>query len=304
MTRLPSTPESSIDAMCRAFMRGSVRSPRTIRFYRETCRIVANVLREGGRPALPWKIGEEDVVWLLRDLSARGLAVQTRKGYFSALRTWLRFYDNRSVDGMEVRWPADARPNVDWLTLDQARDLLAAPKTPTEALVVHCELCLGMRRVEVLRLKPSSFSGGFVEILGKGPQGGKPRRMPYHRDTAAVLAAYLRHRASLVETARAACPGEPVPDDLLVWSRGPRLCAYAGKGTGIDRMLKGLGARIGVPTVSNHTLRRTFGRTMFRSGVEPAVIAKMLGHSSIEQTLRYIGVDGDDMDAAMKIFKL
>ena len=83
-----------------------------------------------------------------------------------------------------------------------------------------------------------------------------------------------------------------------------RLRAYAGKGTGIDRMLKGLGARIGVPTVSNHTLRRTFGRTMFRSGVEPAVIAKMLGHSSIEQTLRYIGVDGDDMDAAMKIFKL
>lgn len=49
MTRLPSSPESSIDAMCRAFMRGSVRSPRTIRFYRETCRIVANVLREGGR---------------------------------------------------------------------------------------------------------------------------------------------------------------------------------------------------------------------------------------------------------------
>lgn len=46
MTRLPSSPESSIDAMCRAFMRGSVRSPRTIRFYRETCRIVANVLRE------------------------------------------------------------------------------------------------------------------------------------------------------------------------------------------------------------------------------------------------------------------
>ena len=36
----------------------------------------------------------------------------------------------------------------------------------------------------------------------------------------------------------------------------------------------------------------------------PTVIAKMLGHSSIEQTLRYIGVDGDDMDAAMKIFKL
>lgn len=75
------------------------------------------------------------------------------------------------------------------------------------------------------------------------------------------------------------------------------------KGSGIDEMLKPLGEQIGVK-FSNHTLRRTFGRTMYRSGVEVATISKMMGHESIDQTLKYIGVDLDDMNSAMAAFAL
>lgn len=75
------------------------------------------------------------------------------------------------------------RPDVDWLTL---------PMSPVQQLIVHCELCLGMRRVEVLWLKTDSFVGDYVDILGKGHQSGKPRRIPYHYDIAAVLDRYMR----------------------------------------------------------------------------------------------------------------
>ncbi len=71
----------------------------------------------------------------------------------------------------------------------------------------------------------------------------------------------------------------------------------------LDEMLKPLGEQIGVK-FSNHTLRRTFGRTMYRSSVEVATISKMMGHESIDQTLKYIGVDLDDMCSAMKAFAL
>ena len=54
----------------------------------------------------------------------------------------------------------------------------------------------------------------------------------------------------------------------------------------------------------NHTLRRTFGRTMYRSGVEVATISKMMGHESIDQTLKYIGVGLDDMSSAIQAFAL
>ena len=40
---------------------------------------------------------------------------------------------------------------------------------------------------------------------------------------------------------------------------------------------------------------------MYRAGVEVATIAKILGHESTEVTLKYIGVDLDDMRGAMAI---
>ena len=285
---------SSVECMIREFKAKSWRAPRTLRFYRDE--------RPFKEPDLQ-AITEEDVKWLLDDYIKRNLTVSTRRGYISALRTWTEYYDNDVVRRMKIRWPADMRPNVDWITQAQAKELLAIPKTPAQDLVVHCELCLGMRRVEILRLRPDSFRGSHVEILGKGSQGGKPRSMPYHRDTDRVVDRYLRYRKALIETVRMQRPKAVVPESLMIWARGSKLHEYGVKGSGIDEMLKPLGEEIGV-RFSNHTLRRTFGRTMYRSGVEVATISKMMGHESIDQTLKYIGVDLDDMNSAMQTFSL
>ena len=294
---------SSVECMIREFKAKSWRAPRTLRFYRDELSTIIRTLERGGRHTFPWDITEEDVKWLLDDYIKRNLTVSTRRGYISALRTWTEYYDNDVVRRMKIRWPADMRPNVDWITQAQAKELLAIPKTPAQDLVVHCELCLGMRRVEILRLRPDSFRGSHVEILGKGSQGGKPRSMPYHRDTDRVVDRYLRYRKALIETVRMQRPNAVVPESLMIWARGSKLHEYGVKGSGIDEMLKPLGEEIGVK-FSNHTLRRTFGRTMYRSGVEVATISKMMGHESIDQTLKYIGVDLDDMNSAMQTFAL
>lgn len=303
MSRRPATPMSSVECMIREFKAKSWRAPRTLRFYHDELSTIIRTLERGGRHTFPWDITEEDVKWLLDDYIKRNLTVSTRRGYISALRTWTEYYDNDVVRRMKIRWPADMRPNVDWITQAQAKELLAIPKTPAQDLVVHCELCLGMRRVEILRLRPDSFRGSHVEILGKGSQGGKPRSMPYHRDTDRVVDRYLRYRKALIETVRMQRPNAVVPESLMIWARGSKLHEYGVKGSGIDEMLKPLGEEIGV-RFSNHTLRRTFGRTMYRSGVEVATISKMMGHESIDQTLKYIGVDLDDMNSAMQTFSL
>ena len=303
MSRRPATPMSSVECMIREFKAKSWRAPRTLRFYRDELSTIIRTLERGGRHTFPWDITEEDVKWLLDDYIKRNLTVSTRRGYISALRTWTEYYDNDVVRRMKIRWPADMRPNVDWITQAQAKELLAIPKTPAQDLVVHCELCLGMRRVEILRLRPDSFRGSHVEILGKGSQGGKPRSMPYHRDTDRVVDRYLRYRKALIEAVRMQRPSAVVPESLMIWARGSKLHEYGVKGSGIDEMLKPLGEEIGVK-FSNHTLRRTFGRTMYRSGVEVATISKMMGHESIDQTLKYIGVDLDDMNSAMQTFSL
>lgn len=303
MTEETVTPLSTVEAMCRDFEGTSWRSPRTIRFYREELATIIRRMEEGGHAKLPQDITAEDVKWLLDLMAEYHLTVSTRKGYISALRTWTRYYGNNVVSEMQIRWPVDTRPNADWLTVEQAKELLELEKDPSQDFVVHCELCLGMRRVEVLRLRPESFHEDHVEILGKGSMGGKPRIMPYHRDTMRVYSRYMEYRNAAIALVRTHRADVEVPESMMLYARGMTLKTYTSKGTGIDAMLKGLADQLGVH-FSNHTLRRTFGREMFRCGVEVATIAKMMGHESTETTLKYIGVDLDDMSEAMKAFAL
>jgi len=270
-----------------------------------------DLLTANNRNDMPWKIDASDIKFLLDKFTEKGFTVSTRRGYMAAIRKWTTHYGNNIVKDMKIRWPADMRPNADWLTTHQAEKLITLPKSPMQELIVHCELCLGMRRIEVLRLKPNSFSGTYVDVLGKGMQGGKPRRVPYHRDTENVLRRYVNYRDALINLARSQFPvSTKVPETLLMWSRGNRLYEYSKKGVSIDAQLKSLGPDIGYRDISNHTLRRTFGREMYRSLSKESgdlclpVIAKIMGHDSLEQCMKYLGLDMDDMTRAMNKFAL
>lgn len=93
-------------------------------------------------------------------------------------------------------------------------------------------------------------------------------------------------------------------DHLLVYYRAGKLHQYEEiKGRAIDDRINQLANRAGFE-FSNHTLRRTFGRELYRSGVEIVVIAVIYGHTSTTQTLKYLGLNRDDMAAAMDIFRL
>lgn len=277
-------------------------APRTISFYRETVHAVLVFMEAHGLPTLPHQI-DADAVNLLLDCMAReGLAIATRKGYISALKKYLAAFGNHSMEAVSVRFPHDMRPKVDWLTTEQARRLLSCQMTVLQRTVVHCELCLGLRRVEVIRLQVDDIHGseGYITVRGKGPQGGKPRAVPFTKDTAAVLGSATAWRMELIES----CPDVPavdVPGNLILWRKAGRLFAYSEEGYGLDKAVtnplsKMLGFRF-----SNHTLRRTFGRAMYRADVPVPTIAKILGHESTEVTLRYIGVDLDDMRSAMAV---
>lgn len=280
-----------------------MKAPRTVRHYREHCYTVARVLQEAGYSAYPWEITPETVTWLIGDYERRNMSIAAKKNYIHALRVWTEHYNNYVIRDMKIRWPHDTRPRADWLTHDQAIALLQLPKNPAADLIVHCELCLGMRRVEVMRLKPASFAESYVEILGKGSMGGKIRLMPYHRDTVRVYHRYMTWRREQIATAKTISSTAEAPDDLLIYRQRGNLKTYGEKGSGIDKILERLSDKLGF-AFTNHTLRRTFGRTMYRSGVAPATISKMLGHESIDMTLRYIGVDLDDMNAAMEVYSL
>ena len=306
MPPYPLTPAAAIAKMCKDLKSESTLSDRTVNNYVSMMNTIIALFEKNGRHVLPQEIDRSDVKWLLEYHQSKNHTVQTKRGYISALRKYTSHYGNSVIKDMRIRWPVDMRPNADWLTTGQAKSLLALHKTPIQDVLVHCELCLGMRRVEVLRLRPDSFSGTYVDVLGKGPQGGKPRRIPYHRDTRRMYDRWMNHRDMIIKLARSQYPvSTNVPDLFLIWSRGNRLYPYSLKGESVDRHLKDLAHKIECPGMSHHTLRRTFGREMYRSSPDRVpTIAKIMGHDSVDQCLKYLGIELDDMTAVMGAYSL
>lgn len=293
---------SALDMFAKDLANDTTLAPRTVTFYRETVHAVLRYMEEHHMHIRPDHIDVHDLKKLLDCMARDQLAIATRKGYLSGLKKFLTHFGNNSFNQISYKLPNDSRPKVDWLTSEQAIRLLNAEKTPIQTIVVHLELCLGMRRVEVCRLRACDVyqEDGYLTVRGKGPQGGKPRCIPYAKDTRAVMSLALNRRTEQIREALARHPVQTVPDNLVLWSKGGWVHAYSEEGYGIDKVVSDpLTEKLGFH-FSNHTLRRTFGRMMYRAGVEVATIAKILGHESTEVTLRYIGIDLDDMKNAMQ----
>ena len=276
-------------------------SPRTITFYREQCGLVLKVLSEIDPVADPSNMDVDTLKALVHYMRGR-YAVSTQKDYLIALKRMCELNDNNVFAKYRVMFPTDTRPNVDWLTFEQASELLSAWKMPIDEMIVVLELLHGLRRVEVIRLRLQDihFDGGYIEVRGKGRAGGKLRSVPMHPDFKRTFERWMEERDSMLAKADLG----PQCDNLLVYLRGGRLRQYEEiKGRAIDGHLDELSNRLGIE-FSNHTLRRTFGRELHRSGVSIVVIAAILGHTSTTQTMKYLGLELDDMTAAMKQLRL
>ncbi|CCG47510.1 integrase family protein (plasmid) [Halobacillus halophilus DSM 2266] len=64
------------------------------------------------------------------------------------------------------------------------------------------------------------------------------------------------------------------------------------------RILAAAAERAGLDyPVSSHSLRKTFGYHAYNNGVDLTLLMKIFNHSSQEITLRYIGIQREDIDA-------
>lgn len=305
MSKYPVSIDNCIEKLCKSLETDELLAPRTVRYYREQCHCAFNILTERREDVLPYNLDRQDILWFKKAMDEESYAVATQKGYMQATRRIAEYYGNYEVKKVKIRYSYDTRPNADWLTYDQAKQLMDCIKTLNQEVIINCELGMGFRRCEVVRLRPCDINHDNITVIGKGPVGGKLRTVPFHPRTAKILDRYKEYRNSLISSAQ--CQKRlpiSVPDNLLVYSRGNSIFSYSSERmTGIDAQIVKLSEELGFH-FTNHTLRRTFGRTMFHSGVPVPTIAKLLGHESTEQTLKYIGINLDDMQSAMQLFRL
>ncbi|NLT36707.1 MAG: site-specific integrase [Methanomassiliicoccus sp.] len=264
------------------------RPEQTIKGYRWMIKKVNRALTEAGYDPYPNKWTEDTVNFLLDDVYCESQPGVVRRE-FSILNSYLMFHGNDIKEKMELEWQEDERKNVHWLTFAQARTIEQEAKG-FERIVVHLELHIGLRRVEVLRLTVKDIQMGYFNVLGKGRRGGKWRQNPFDPETNAELNHFFELRDMEIRKARAKNPAVVVPDNLLIYERGGELFPY--KRTAVDGMLKRIQERTGVE-FSNHVLRRQFAKELHMSGEPISKISELLGHKDEKTTKLYIGIDMD-----------
>lgn len=268
-------------------------APGTITAYERAIKHCQDIVAKGGGRDNPRRVTEDDLRRLLDSLPDR---TTTRKYYFTIYAGFLKCCGNEPMNRMKPRWPLASRINVDWLDPEQADRVreVAMGLDPLTALVVHLELDLMLRRIEVLRLRVQDIRKDSIEVLGKGRFGGKPRTVSLTPgESEAIIGRGLEVRNAMLSQTE----GRQT-DKLAVYLRERTLVPY--KRSALDAVLDRLKRESGVVFKGHHTLRRTGGRLMWQEGVAIETVASIMGHETTEMTLRYIGVNLDDQAKAFQ----
>lgn len=70
------------------------------------------------------------------------------------------------------------------------------------------------------------------------------------------------------------------------------------------RIINSAGLRVGLEEIGTHTMRKTFGYHHYKQFKDVALLQKIFNHSSPYITLRYIGINQDEIDLGYKNFNL
>ncbi|MCL2300938.1 MAG: tyrosine-type recombinase/integrase [Firmicutes bacterium] len=139
-----------------------------------------------------------------------------------------------------------------------------------------------------------TFKRSFPILEQKTKNTRKVKRNRHITINAAVIYAvelYLRY----IKT-------PPKLDDFLFVSESNHAAGALSR-VSVDRILKGIGADLQLPyKMATHTLRKTFAyHQMAMAGNDPRkllLLQKMFGHSSVAQTLDYIGITNEEIEQA------
>jgi len=207
----------------------------------------------------------------------------------SSLRSFLGFLAGRGrVDARlaaavphPAPWPVNPPPQV--LSRGERRAFLACFDRRTavgrrDYAMAMLMAQLGLRCHEVAALTVEDLDGQHGALRLRQTKQRRERVVPWTRGVARAISAYLRHGRPSTSTSA-----------LFVRHRAPRgspLCVHHVRGA-----MRRAFARAGIKSGKIHLLRHTLATRLHSAGVDLKRIADLLGHQSLDTTLRYARVN-------------
>ena len=187
------------------------------------------------------------------------------------------YADRNPVRG--VKQMAEDNIIVRYLSLDEETALLDAC-TPNLKPIVLCALHSGMRRGEILKLKWEDVDLDQLLIRVKLTKSKKTRYIPINTKLHEVLKAV------------------PKLDDCpYVFANPETHDRWCDQNTAWNYTLK----RSGVKNFRFHDLRHTFASRLVQAGESIKSVQELLGHASLQVTLRYAHLSASDLRRAVEV---
>lgn len=268
--------------------RAERKKPSTQKFYKDKFIKVARWFDERGI-ADPATITPEHVREFLVWLADEGHGAGGIHGYYRVVRAFVRWWAKETEPTNwrdpfpKVRAPKVPDELLDPVSVATVRALVAACKTRRQVRNRALILTLfdtGVRASELTALDredADEISGVLVVKQGKGD---KSRVVFLGHSARRALRAYLRER------------GEK-SGPLFISEYGGRF-SYRG----LREVIQHAAKRAGVPPPPLHAFRRGFAVESLRGGMNVVELARLLGHSDLETTQKYLKLIHDDLREA------
>lgn len=223
----------------------------------------------------------------------RANSVRTRNARLAAIRSFFRYAalchpEHAGLIARVLAIPTKraGRTEVSYLEAPEVKALLAAPDRDTwtgrrDHTLLDVAVDTGLRVSELTSLRNGDValgSGAHVRCTGKGR---KHRATPLRKETAALLAVWMRER------------GGDSDDPLFPTRRGGQI----GRGAVQRRVTKHAASAarqcpsLTAKRITPHVLRHTCAMSLLAQGVDTAVIALWLGHERVDTTQMYVHAD-------------
>lgn len=175
-----------------------------------------------------------------------------------------------------------------WLSQSEVKRLLDSCKVDSiqgqrDRIILGLLVGAGLRREELAGLTFEDIviqpAGGKARtVLNVHGKGAKDRAVPINDRLAAALDEW-QQTTGAGPIARAINKGGAIQGGLSA--------------IGIFKIVGKAGAAIGKPELAPHDLRRTYAQLGYEAGVPITQISKLLGHSNVATTQRYLNLDLD-----------
>jgi integrase/recombinase XerD len=179
---------------------------------------------------------------------------------------------------------------------DVDRTLVGTPHEHRNRAMLFLQLATGLRAKELTALDVGDVFDAYRNEIRttwrlekRDPKGAKAREVFLHNAKARnALLVCLRHRDPEMRI------DEQAP--LFLSQRAGRLVRFS-----VVRIFADMYRAARIKGASSHSRRRWYGRELRRRGVDLATIQRLLGHSSLATTQRYLGVTAPELEEAAKV---